>query len=151
MQSRNPAVRKSREPNRRPCGLLSVRAALVLGFAVLAALGGAGLLYVAHRPVALIVLGAVSVFAAAVKLLDGVIELGPLGSPSTTGRRCVCHDRVDVARPSTAAAIGYGSEGREHAGGSVGVLPRTRRRSIHDSRNLSRAPAASLRDPRPRS
>ena len=31
-------------------------------------------------------------------------------------------------------------------GGSVGVLPRTRRRSIHDSRNLSRAPAASLRD-----
>jgi hypothetical protein len=28
----------------------------------------------------------------------------------------------------------------------VGGLPRTRRRSIHDSRNLSRAPAASLRD-----
>ena len=28
----------------------------------------------------------------------------------------------------------------------MGVLPRTRRRSIHDSRNLSRAPAASLRD-----
>jgi hypothetical protein len=28
----------------------------------------------------------------------------------------------------------------------VGVLPRTRRRSVHDSRNLSRAPAASLRD-----
>jgi hypothetical protein len=27
-----------------------------------------------------------------------------------------------------------------------GSLPRTRRRSIHDSRNLSRAPAASLRD-----
>jgi hypothetical protein len=40
----------------------------------------------------------------------------------------------------------YGSEGREHAGGSVGVLPRTRRRSVHDSRNPSRAPAASLRD-----
>jgi hypothetical protein len=32
----------------------------------------------------------------------------------------------------------------QHAGGSVGVLPRTRRRSIHDSRNLSRAPSASL-------
>ena len=28
----------------------------------------------------------------------------------------------------------------------MGVLPRTRRRSVHDSRNLSRAPAASLRD-----
>jgi hypothetical protein len=28
----------------------------------------------------------------------------------------------------------------------VGVLPRTRRRSIHASRNLSKAPAASLRD-----
>ena len=27
-----------------------------------------------------------------------------------------------------------------------GCLPRTRRRSVHDSRNLSRAPAASLRD-----
>ena len=40
----------------------------------------------------------------------------------------------------------YGLEGREHAGGSVGGLPRTRRRSIHDSQNLSRAPAASLRD-----
>jgi hypothetical protein len=44
-------------------------------------------------------------------------------------------------------AHSYQSEGREHAGGNVGVLPRTRRRSIHDSRNLaSRAPAASLRD-----
>lgn len=39
-----------------------------------------------------------------------------------------------------------GSEGQEHAGGSGGGLPRTRRRSFHDSRNLSRAPAASLRD-----
>ena len=28
----------------------------------------------------------------------------------------------------------------------TGGLPRTRRRSVHDSRNLSRAPAASLRD-----
>jgi hypothetical protein len=33
-----------------------------------------------------------------------------------------------------------------HAGGSAGVLPRTRRRSVHGSRNPSRAPAASLRD-----
>jgi hypothetical protein len=37
-----------------------------------------------------------------------------------------------------------GASERRHAGGSVGVLPRTRRRSVHDSRNLSRAPAASL-------
>ena len=43
-------------------------------------------------------------------------------------------------------AYSHGSEGQEHAGGSVGGLPRTRRRSVHDSRNLSRAPAASLRD-----
>jgi hypothetical protein len=77
MQSRNPAVRKSSEPHRRPRGLLSVRAALVLGFAVLAALGGAGLLYAAHRPVALVVLGAVGIFAAALKLFDSMIELMP--------------------------------------------------------------------------
>src|SRR5262249_11538607 len=38
------------------------------------------------------------------------------------------------------------SEGQEHAGGSVGGLPRSRRRSVHASRNQSRAPAASLRD-----
>jgi len=37
-------------------------------------------------------------------------------------------------------------EGRKHAGGRVGGLPRTRRRRLHDSRNLSWAPAASLRD-----
>ena len=33
-----------------------------------------------------------------------------------------------------------------HTGGNVGGLPRTRRRSIHASRNLSRALSASLRD-----
>ena len=43
-------------------------------------------------------------------------------------------------------AHSYGSEGQGHAGGSAGGLPRTRRRSVHASRNLSRAPAASLRD-----
>jgi hypothetical protein len=37
-----------------------------------------------------------------------------------------------------AVSHSYGSEGREPAGGSVGVLPRTRRGSIHASRNLSR-------------
>jgi hypothetical protein len=37
-------------------------------------------------------------------------------------------------------------KGQEHVAGSVGGLPQTRRRSVHDLRNLSRAPAASLRD-----
>jgi hypothetical protein len=81
MQPRNPGGRKSGPPgpgrDRRPRGLLSVRSALVLGFAVLTALGGAGLLYAAHRPVALVVLGAVGVFAAALKLFDSMIELKP--------------------------------------------------------------------------
>jgi hypothetical protein len=34
--------------------------------------------------------------------------------------------------------------GGRHSRGNVGGLPRTRRRSIHASRNLSRAPSASL-------
>ena len=45
MQPRNPGGRKSGPPgpgrDRQPRGLLSVRSALVLGFAVLTALGGA--------------------------------------------------------------------------------------------------------------
>jgi hypothetical protein len=44
------------------------------------------------------------------------------------------------------APLIYGSGGRKHAGGVWVSSPRTRRRSVHDSRNLSRAPAASLRD-----
>jgi hypothetical protein len=36
--------------------------------------------------------------------------------------------------------------GRTYAGGIVRGLPRTRRRSVHASRNLSGAPSASLRD-----
>ena len=78
MQPRNPAVRKPgsprREPDPPPRKLLSVRSALVLGFAVLVALGGAGLLYAAHRPAALLALGAVGIFAAALKLFDSMIE-----------------------------------------------------------------------------
>jgi hypothetical protein len=35
---------------------------------------------------------------------------------------------------------------RRYAGGNAGGLPRTRRRSVHASRNLFRAPSASLRD-----
>ena len=85
MESRNPAVRKSgqngspaRKPEGRPRGLLSVRSALVFTLAVLAALGGAGLLYAAHRPTALMVLGAVGILATAVKVFDSMIELKPL-------------------------------------------------------------------------
>lgn len=79
MTPRNPAVRKrgspSRGPDPSPRKLLSVRSALVLGFAVLAALGGAGLLYAAHLPVALVVFGAVGVAGGALKLFDSMIEL----------------------------------------------------------------------------
>jgi hypothetical protein len=49
----------------------------VLLVALIAAGGGAVLLYAAHRPVALIVLGAFGVFAAALTLVDRVIELNP--------------------------------------------------------------------------
>jgi hypothetical protein len=61
------------------------------------------------------------------------------------------HHPFEQAYPTTADGSGrpescYGSGGQKHAGGSVCGLPRTRRRSVHDSRNLSRAPLASLRD-----
>jgi hypothetical protein len=69
MQSRDPSRRKAGRP---PC-LLSTRSALILALATLAALGGAGLLHLAHRPLALTVLGAVATFAGAVKLLDSMI------------------------------------------------------------------------------
>ena len=54
--------------------LLSVRSALVLSLAFLAAIGGAGLLFAAHRPTPLIVLGSVAIFASALKLIDSLIE-----------------------------------------------------------------------------
>jgi hypothetical protein len=58
-----------------------------------------------------------------------------------------CRPSVQTASDSPGqCAYYYGSGGQKHAGGSVGDLPRTRRRSVHDSRNLSRAPLASLRD-----
>jgi hypothetical protein len=43
--------------------------------AVLAGLGGAVLLYAVHRPAALIAMGAVGIFAAALKFFDWLIEL----------------------------------------------------------------------------
>jgi hypothetical protein len=63
-----------RGPEQRQRGLLSVRSALVLTLALIAAGGGAVLLYAAHRPAALIVLGAFGVFVAAVTVIDRMIE-----------------------------------------------------------------------------
>jgi hypothetical protein len=77
---------------------------------------------------------------------DGAERLtGIYGSaPDTAGAAPYRHVNATSATAASAASI-YGSEGREHVRGSVGGLPRTRRWSVHDSRNL-RAPAASLRD-----
>jgi hypothetical protein len=66
-------------------------------------------------------------------------------SPEWTAVECRPSARTAVDG-SGRCAYSYGSGGQKHAGGSVGDLPRTRRRSVHDSRNLSRAPLASLRD-----
>ena len=118
MQPRNPGGRKSGPPgpgrDRRPRGLLSVRSARVLGFAVLTALGGPGLLYAAHRPVALVVLGAVGILAAALKLFDSMIELKPWPPVvSRSGRSRSCLASLDVT------AVGRGRQPpgwRESAG-----------------------------------
>jgi hypothetical protein len=77
MESRKPPARKSSSPDEepdRPRGLLSVRAALVFTLAVLAGFGGAGLLYAAHSPPALTVLGAVGIGVSALKLFNSMIE-----------------------------------------------------------------------------
>jgi hypothetical protein len=54
--------------------LLTVRAALLLGFAVIIALGAGWLLLATHRPIATTVLSSVAVFAAALKLLNDLVE-----------------------------------------------------------------------------
>ena len=78
MQPRNPARRKGNSPDREPDrptrALLSVRSALVLTVAMLVGFGGAALLDIAHRPVALVLLGGVGFFGGALKLLDSLIE-----------------------------------------------------------------------------
>jgi hypothetical protein len=74
MQPRNPSVRKGGSLGREPRKLLSVRSALVLTLAVLAGLGGAALLYAAHRPAALVAFGAIGVLAVALKFFDWLIE-----------------------------------------------------------------------------
>jgi hypothetical protein len=101
MQPRNRAVRKGGSPDEDPGKLLSVRSALVLALAVLAALGGAALLYAAHRPVALVVLGAVAVCAAALKFFDSMIELSALDTRSGLRHRgFLFGGRAAVAAPA---------------------------------------------------
>ena len=75
MQPRNRDVRKGSSPGREPGKLLSVRLALILGGALLAGLGSAGLLYAAHRPAALVAFTAAGVFGVALKFFDWLIEL----------------------------------------------------------------------------
>jgi hypothetical protein len=67
MESEDPAGRKP--------ALISLRSVVVLALALFVALAAGGLLYAGHRPVTLAVLGASSVFAAAVMFLNVVIEL----------------------------------------------------------------------------
>jgi hypothetical protein len=65
-------------------------------------------------------------------------------TPSSQFRRDNSRDGTDSQADSAACEDRPGV--RRHAGGNADGLPRTRRRSVHASRNLSRAPAASLRD-----
>jgi hypothetical protein len=81
MKSPKPAGHKHRHPKRERITpghharrLLSVRSALIIELAVLAGLGGAGLLYLAHRSPVQITLSAIGIFAASLKLLDSMIE-----------------------------------------------------------------------------
>jgi hypothetical protein len=55
-------------------GLLSVRSALVVTLALIAAGGGAVLLYAAHRPTALIALSAFGILGFALTFFDRMIE-----------------------------------------------------------------------------
>jgi hypothetical protein len=61
-------------PDQPQRGLLSVRSALVLTLALIAAACGALLLAAAVTPSALIALGAFGIFASAVTLIDRIIE-----------------------------------------------------------------------------
>jgi hypothetical protein len=54
--------------------LLTSRSALILALAALVTIGAAILLDLAHRPVALIVLSTLAIFAGAVKFFDWLIE-----------------------------------------------------------------------------
>jgi hypothetical protein len=66
---------KPDDPAGRKRALLSLRSAFVLTLALLVALAAGGLLYAAHRSIALAVLGAGGAFAAAATFFNVVIEL----------------------------------------------------------------------------
>ena len=65
------------DPDERKRALISLRSAFVLTLALLVALAAGGLLYAAHRSIALAVLGAGGAFAAAATLFNWMIELRP--------------------------------------------------------------------------
>jgi hypothetical protein len=63
-----------RDHDRRSHRLISVRSALVVELAVLAAVGGAGLLQAMHRSPAQLAIGGLGILAAALKLFDSLID-----------------------------------------------------------------------------
>ena len=71
---------------------------------------------------------------------EGTITATP-GQPSWLVSGISGHDLSN----SQADSLRNRVSGRRHAGGSAGVFPPTCRRSIHDSRNLSRAPPSQRR------
>jgi hypothetical protein len=59
---------------RRPRRLFTLRTVVVVELAALIALGGAGLLFAAHRAVPLIIFAAVGIFGAGLKVINDLIE-----------------------------------------------------------------------------
>jgi hypothetical protein len=71
-RKRNRAERQNRNnPQKR---LLSLRSVVVFQIASLAGIGSGYLLYLAHRPMSLVVMGAIGIFAVAVRFVDDLID-----------------------------------------------------------------------------
>lgn len=94
---RKPILEKTRQQpgQRRTCrdqdehrALVSLRSAFILTVALLVALAAGGLLYAAHRSIALAVLGAGGAFAAAVTFFNVLIELWLAVATRCAGSRC---------------------------------------------------------------
>jgi len=78
-KARLPKSRKTVRTNRqRPAArrLLSLRSAVVLQFALLTGIGGAALLFLGHATITETALGGCAIFAAALKFINELIELG---------------------------------------------------------------------------
>jgi hypothetical protein len=83
---------ESDDPGGRKRALLPLRSAFVLTLALLVALAAGGLMYAAHRSIALAVLGAGGAFAAAVTFLNWVIELR-----ATRANLCLrCNEKIKL-------------------------------------------------------